>query len=341
MNRFALRAFLLLACGLIAAGALVACGGGDEKDPGAQQLIDETFGASTTAIVRAKVNASLELDPEGLLRLGGPIKLKVTGPFALSGKPRVPRFDFDIAARLASQNFTGGVVSTGKKGFVRLDDRAYTVDDAFVSNLRKSIGSATKKGGLTALGVDPRQWISDPEVKGTERVAGVDSRRVGGNVDVARMLGDVSELLDRVTGSGGGGFLSPELRKTLSAAVDSAKVDVWTGEADRLLRQILVTIDFAFKDGQQSPITGLDGGKLTIRLRLDDVNGAPVKIAAPSGARSLSKLTRDKNLGAFLKGLGSSITGGSKGDGGTAFLRCLTGAGGKSAEIVRCASKLS
>jgi hypothetical protein len=135
---------------------------------------------------------------------------------------------------------------------------------------------------------------------------------------------------------------TPQLRRQIGDAVKSAQADVWSGADDKLLRQLAVVITFAFKDSSQSPIPGLDGGRLTLRARLDDVNGAPVRIPLPKNTRPLSRLTGKGGLGTFLQGIGAGITGGvGPGDAGSKLLRCVTQASGASAEVVRCASKLA
>ena len=142
---------------------------------------------------------SFQLDPEGLLRLGGPIKLNLEGPFAVQSIGELPRFDVDFAGTLATHRFTGGVRSTGTRAFVRLDDRFYSVDDTFVSQLREGQGSQPRSG-LRALGIDPRRWLRDPRVEANERVADVDTIRIGGSVDVARLLEDLDSLLTNAGG---------------------------------------------------------------------------------------------------------------------------------------------
>lgn len=334
------RALCLLVCGVLCAAALPACGGSDEGDRAAEQAISQTFGASATAIERGKVDARLQLEPEGLLAIGGPIVLHVSGPFSVGGGS--PQLDLAVAATLAGEQYRGAIIATGEKGFVKLDDRTYSIDDAFVSKVRGGARKTTKSGLQGSLGIDPSSWITNPQTKGSEQVGGVDSERIGGDVDVSKLLADVAALLDRVGGSkSGSGFLTPELRKQIAGAVKSAKVDVWTGAKDKILRQIAVAIQFEFPSDQKPPIAGLEAGKINLRLRLDDVNGAAVKVAEPHDTRPLSELTGG-GLEAFLSGLGASLTGAGKGGAGSqAFLGCVTKAAGRSAEIVRCASKLA
>jgi len=328
---------------VLCAAALGACGGADEGESAAEKAIAQTFSSSASSIERGKVNARLQLDPEGLLAIGGPIVLKITGPFSAAGGA-LPQLDLAFAATLAGEQYDGAIISTGKKGFLKLDDRTYSIDDGFVSELRGGAQKARKSGLKDSLGIDPSAWIRNPQTKGDEPVGGVETERIGGDVEVSKLLDDIATLLDKLGGSSstsGGGFLTPKLRKQIADAVKSAKVDVWTGAQDKILRQIAVAIQFEFPSDAKPPIAGLEAGKINIRLRLNDVNGAPVKVSEPKNARPLSKLTGG-GLQTFLEGLGASLTGSAKGGiGGPPFLGCLTRANGRSAEIVRCVSKLA
>ena len=344
MTRSTLRALLVIACSGLCA-LLLACGGGSDKtsDASAERTLKQTFGTSANSIDRGRVAATVRLDPEGLLKLGGPISVRLNGPFAAPTRRNLPRFDLAFLTTLAGQRFRGNAISTGSKGFLRLDGRTYAIEDAFVARLRKGLGRAASEpqAGLKALGIDPLRWITNPESKGQERIAGVETERIGGAVNVPRLLADLGTLLDKAGGSGSS-FLRPQLREQIGDAVKSARADVWSGADDKLLRQLAVAVTFAFKDSSQSPIPGLDGGRITLRARLDDVNGAAVRIPVPAHARPLSQLTGKGGLRTFLQGIGAGITGGvGPGDAGAALLRCVTQAGGSSTEVVRCTSKLA
>jgi hypothetical protein len=343
MTRSTLRALLVIACSGLCA-VLLACGGsGATTDAGAERALKQTFGTSSSSIERGRVVATLGLEPEGLLKLGGPISVRLSGPFAAPTRRDLPRFDLAFLATLAGQHFRGSAISTGAKGFLKLDGRTYAVEDAFVARLRKGLGKAAAEpqAGLKALGIDPLRWITNPQRKGQERIGGAETDRIGGAVNVPRLLADLGTLLDRAGGAGSS-FFTPRLRTQIGDAVKSAKVDVWSDADDKLLRQLAVVVTFAFKDSSQSPIPGLEGGRITLRARLDDVNGTPVQIPAPAGARPLAQLTGKGGLRTFLQGIGAGITGGvGPGETGAALLRCITQARGASAEVVRCTSKLA
>ena len=235
------------------------------------------------------------------------------------------------------------MLSTGRAAFVQLDGRSYKVDREFVAKLRQGLSEAanSKQPGLKALGVDPLRWISGAQERGEESIGGVDTTRISANVKVATLLADIDRLLTQAGGSGGGagGLLSPQIRKQIADGVKTAKVDIWTGTEDKIMRQLEVRIDFAFEKGE-TPISGLDSGKINLRLRLNDVNKTKLSVQAPSGARPLADLTGG-SIGDFLTGIGNGLTGKGATIAGAPFLQCITGSGGKTASLVRCISKLA
>jgi hypothetical protein len=341
VTRSSPRVLLALTCTVLCTALLAACGGSGDGDgagktakpASAQAALEKTFESSTTSVDRARVTADVRLDPKGLLELGGPIAVRVTGPFAAPSSSAPARFDLAFRATLGGQKFSGAVISTGAKRFLKLDDSTYTL------GAQKQAGGTAggPHPGLKSLGIDPLRWITKPRDRGSERVAGVDTRRIAGDVDARRLLADVGTLLDKAGGANGS-FLSPGLLRQIGDAVKSARVDVWTGADDSILRQIAVVATFAFKSAQ-SPIVGLDGGRLSFRVRLDDVNGAPLRIATPPSPRPLSEVTGEGGLRAVLAGIGAGLTGGI-GGGAIELVGCVTKAGGSSVDLVRCVSKL-
>ena len=344
MTRSLRHLLAVLACLALCGALLTACGGDDESEAeGPRQLLEQTFGSGASAIDNGRLNVAFQLDPKGLLGLGGPIKLALDGPFTVPGKGQLPQFEVDFAATLAREVFKGTALSTGRAAFVRLDGRDYKVDREFVAAVRESLADAQakKQPGLKALGIDPLRWISGAQERGEESIGGVDTTRISGNVKVATLLADIDRLLSNAGGSGGGlgGLLSPQVRKQISDGVKTAKVDVWTGTDDKIMRQLAVRIDFAFKAGQ-TPIPGLESGKINLRLRLTDVNETKLSVEAPTDSRPLSDLTGG-SIGDFLTGIGNGLTGKGASIAGAPFLACITGSNGNTTSLVRCISKLA
>jgi hypothetical protein len=344
MTRSLRHVLAALVCVALCGALLTACGGDDESEAeGPRQLLEQTFGSGASAIDNGRLNVAFQLDPKGLLALGGPIKLALDGPFTVPGKGQLPHFEVDFAATLAREIFRGTALSTGRAAFVRMDGRDFKLDREFVAGVRESLAAAEakKQPGLKAFGIDPLRWISGAQERGEETIDGVDTTRISGNVKVATLLGDIERMLSTAGGAGGGlgGLLSPEIRKQISDGVKTAKVDVWTGTEDKILRQLAVRIDFAFEGGE-TPIPGLESGKINLRLRLTDVNETKLTVKAPTSARPLSDVTGG-SIGDFLAGIGNGLTGKGASIAGAPFLACITGSNGNTTSLVRCVSELA
>jgi ABC-type amino acid transport substrate-binding protein len=333
-----LRGILLLACLAAAAVLLAACGGDGKQEPTPAEILGQTFRSSASAIEDGRLNLSFRLDPEGLLAVGGPVRFTLDGPFRAPRAGRLTQFDIDFVATLAEKEYAGSVLSTGTKVLVTLDDGTYRVDDATVARLRRP---ASGRAGVPVTGFDPLRWIGAPQRRADERVAGVDTIRIGGRLNVVALLADLDGLLRKAGGSQtGSALLAPKLRRQIAAAVESSTVDIWTGAKDKVLRQLAVKILFFFKDGS-SPLQALNGGTINLRMRLDDVNeqAEPASaFAAPEGGRSrpLAELTGG-GADNILKGVGAGLTGGK----GRELFACLTAANGSSPKLVRCVSRLA
>jgi hypothetical protein len=345
MTRHTPRALLALISAALCAVALAACGDADEQSSAeASQTLSQMV-AATSKIESGKLTASFELAPDGMAALGGAIKLRASGPFTAPAAGELPRTKLAIAGSLGGQAFGATALSTGKRAYLNLDGHDYRVDDELVDAVSKALGN-TRGGGFATLGLDPRAWIKNPQDKGEESVGGVDTNRVSGSLDVQRLLADIVELLGSAGGANDfGDFFTPKLRKQIADSVKSAKVDVWTGADDDILRQLEVDLDFAFEKGK-APLPGLDGGLAKLRLRLDDVNATTVDVSALKDARPLSKLFSDGGLGSLLGGLGGSGAttpggGAAGGKQGEELLKCLQSAGGSSDAIASCAAKLA
>ncbi|MEA2139205.1 MAG: hypothetical protein QOG56_2355 [Solirubrobacteraceae bacterium] len=343
VNRSKLRALLVLACAALCAGLLAACGETDERAASSASSVLEQTLAATSDLDSGRLSGRLRLEPDGLLALGGPIVLTATGPFAApaaaagAGPGPGPRFDIALGGAIAGSSLRARASSTGKRAYLRLGDRDYALG-GYGSHAHGRRAKA--RGALGARGLNPVAWVKDPEEHGGAIIDGVETTHVTGDLDVARLLADVAKLLDG--GRGGDGLLTPTLRKQIAGAVKTAKVEIWTGVSDRILRRLTAVVDFTFKDASQSPITGLDGGRIDLRLRLDDVDKTTFEVATPQHARPLSALIGDADLGALLSGFGRSLgPRASGGDGGEALLHCIAQAGGDAAKAVRCASRVA
>jgi hypothetical protein len=85
--------------------------------------------------------------------------------------------------------------------------------------------------------------------------------------------------------------LTDEQRRLVTEAVRSARMDVWTGADDRILRRLRLEVDYAIPEEVQEEARGLTSGQLALAVTIADL-GEDQEIEAPEGARPLEELLR-------------------------------------------------
>lgn len=352
---------LLVLCALT--GGLVACGGDDSDD--VDTILSETFGEGKD-VKSGRLDVSLRLNAKGLKQLQGPLGVRLSGPFESTKPTELPRFDFEASVDTGGQQIKAGAVSTGEKGFLKLQDQAYDMGDELYKQFQEGYAQTAKcteedgggGGSFAALGVNPKSWLTDAENAGEEKVAGAETTRVTGQVDVPKFLDDVNRILARSNPqqqadpcakpkanrpkAQGTRELSESDRKAIADAVKDARVDIWSANEDRTLRRINVTLKFVVPEAERQKAGGLESGDLRFDMTLGALNEKQA-IDAPENARPLEELT-----GALTAGTGQSGTGGAAAQpeqqqpqgeqqaGGSKYEQCLADAGQDVTKLQDC-----
>jgi hypothetical protein len=343
----------------LAAVLLSACGGGGGGPQNAQDLLKQTF-ASGHDYKSGRISAGLTFDGQGLKTLTGPVQLNVSGPFQTSGKGKLPQLDLSLALQTAGSGTTIGIVSTGDKGYLRLQKQAFVLDDATFQKLKSTYEqSASKSNGastgpsLKTLGIDPLRWLKNPTVaSATESIGGTDTYHVTAAIDVAKFTTDLSTLLSKASALSSTtklpSTLSAQQRQDIVNSVKTATLEVWTGKDDKALRRLRLAVDLDVPAAVRPRVGGLSTGHLGFDLTIADLNKSQ-DISAPADAQPLSSL--QALLGGTTSGLGSSsgtgtattpanpaTPGPTGGAGSTKYLDCLAKAKSDVAKTQRCAS---
>ena len=276
---------------IAAAAAIAACGGAAPAKKAAAvktspaALVSQTFSASNT-INSGRVALAVTLTLDGLKQLGGkPVTLDVSGPFQ-RGPGNDISTDLTATIQAASTSANIGIDKVGKKIYLGIAGTFYALPAS--SKARPSTGVTGASGILSALGIDPKTWLTDPHIVGTASVGGVATEHLTAQINVANVLNDVSKLVSSATGATGAGTSSSTLA-LVESAISSAQIDVYTGVADHIVRRFDLAIAFTVPQIAASALGGLTGGSLKLDVTLTDLN-QPQTITAPANPQPSSKL---------------------------------------------------
>ena len=282
---------------LLAAVLIAACGGssgGGDEDP--QQVLDETFASGEAKDVNSGV-VEFVLDASGQ-SAGEDASVNVSfgGPFQDLGDGQLPGFDFsfDLAVNSPDQDvsFAGAATSTGDAGFLTFMGTTYEVDgeifDAFKTGFEETqadpAGGADAASQLEELGIDPSNWLTNLTNEGTEDVEGTETIHISGDANIPAIIEDLQSAAAQA------GDQAPEIPADQLAqiedAVSEARIDVFTGADDRILRRLAVTFAIDIPEDVQE-----GGGNFSVDLSvtLSQLNEEQT-ITAPADSRPLSEL---------------------------------------------------
>jgi hypothetical protein len=294
---------------------LAACGGAGS--PSAVSLVSDTF-SSHKPIESGRIDLSFTLTPVGSVgapATGRPVALRVQGPFQSLGPARLPRFALALTLMSAGHTLRAGATSTSGQLFIELAGAAFRAPASIVQALQQGYAQATHTASsaaslstFAALGVNPGEWLVHPSIAGHIDIAGTETVHLTAALDVPRFLADVKKLagargalgLGSATPGLGLGLLSASGISALQSSVHSAKVDVYTGAHDHLLRRLAVSGAISTTPQTQAALGGLGSANLELVLQFAGLN-EPQEIAPPSHPQPISQL-----LGA-LERLGSAL----------------------------------
>ncbi|HVL96489.1 MAG TPA: hypothetical protein VM266_11575 [Solirubrobacteraceae bacterium] len=251
-----LRPLLVFAALVPTAAGLVACGGGDDAataDDSVSELLDKTF-TGKKDVKSGRVDFKIKMDVQGGGQVSGPVDLTLSGPFQSNGKAKLPNLDIDLSFNGAGQSFKGGVAITGDKGFVNFNGQEYAVSDEVFTQFKQGYEQAAAKSSnesdpsMATLGINPKNWLTNPKNEGDAKVGDADVVKITGGVDVAKLLDDVNQALAKAGQLGVQGSqqlpdqLTEEQKQQVANAVKDVRVEIYTGKEDAILRRMLIAL---------------------------------------------------------------------------------------------------
>jgi hypothetical protein len=353
------------------AGVLVlaACGSSSSSDGGAsgnaQSLLTQTF-SGAHKVDSGVLNVALTFNPTGSSTLSGPISVGLSGPFQSRGTGKLPASDFTVSIGALGQHGSLGVISTGTTGYITLQGSAYQLPAADFSTLQSSFSSVasgsggSSTGALSRLGIDPLHWLRNPSVVGTETVGGAATTHIRAGVNVAALLADIDTFLAKTAKTtAAAGKLPSSIpaasQQKIAAAVKNARVDVWTGQSDKTLRKLALSLTVPVTGQISTVLGGLTSTGVALTLQYAGLN-QPQTITAPANVQPYSQFTAKlSGLLSAVQGSLGGAAGSSAGSGSTStpstgsgnatgiskYTKCLQQAGSDVTKMQKCASLLN
>jgi hypothetical protein len=262
--------------GLLAAAALVwvGCGGGAS----ANEALSET--ADNLGKIRSgDLSLRLAVEATG----GEQVGFELEGPFAFSEREQLPVAEIDVTQIAGDERTTITFLSTGEAAYVRIGEETFELPRAQTERLRGVGGEPESGGGLAALRIE--DWFGDAELSDGGEVGGAETDRVSAKLDVVSAANDLLELA-RAFGGIDAQALEGASAEQLERAVDSASIDVFTGEEDRLLRRLVIDARLgADLPPELEEAAGAFGGaRFALELGIADPN-RPVSVEEPEDAQ--------------------------------------------------------
>jgi len=343
-SRFRPLLLVLVALGL--AAFVSACGGGGGNDKNATSLLNTAF---HQPIKSADVNFNLQLQVTGVQSLSAPISFRFSGPYVNNGSGKLPSMDLTANIVGGGQSVPFGLTSTGDDLFVKVRGQAYEVGKQTVARLNQQLAQQKPKSNstsLSALGIHPSTWLTNAKNAGDSTVGGTKVTHISAKLDVAKVLDDLNQLVQKApTSSLGGASKPPQLsdqqKSEIQKIVKDPQIDVYVSKSDNTLRRLATSLQLSVPKDQQSKVNGATGGTLQISIEFDNVGGNQ-KITAPAGAKPISDLAGQLN--ALSGSLGASAGGssGSGSSGGTPsakqfqdYAKCIQKAGSNNAAAIQ------
>jgi hypothetical protein len=347
-----LRPAVLLSLLLALVFAVAACGGGSDDEASSStdvnELLTQTFTGSKD-LKSGNLDLALKVEAQGgESQVQGPVSISLSGPFQAQDEGKLPKFKLEAAFEGAGQSIKAGATSTGDKGYLSFQGTDYVVEDRVFDQFKAGFEQAQKQGSdqkqsFASLGMDPRNWLTDPQNAGDSKVGDDDTIKITGGIDVAKLLDDVNNALSKASALGLGGAgqvpekLTEQQKREVAEAVEDPRVEIYTGKEDTILRRLVVNLGIDDKASGSSGRVGFD-------VSITDLN-EDQDIAEPADAKPF------KDLLGQLGGLGLGGAGGASsgsGSGGSSssedlekFSQCITEAGEDVEKARKCSDLLS
>jgi hypothetical protein len=238
-----------------------------------------------------------------------PIDLNVDGVVDSAGKSA----DVNLSVKLGQNPINAEIRTGGGKTWLQIDGKWY---DLPASTLSATTGTALPSGLstgnldagkiLAAIG-DPAKLIDNASVS-SEKVEGIDSDKVSGDVNIAGVATAVANLSKTAGSSGATTTSQAQIDKTvaqLKKIVKTAHVDIWVGKSDHKVHRVAFSVNAAM-DASTKASSGIDSA--VVNLDVTTVDASAPDVSAPSSVGTSAEL-QTALIGLLGKVMGGAATG--------------------------------
>jgi hypothetical protein len=235
-----------------------------------------------------------------------PIQLGLDGVLDSAGKSG----DVNVSVTLGKSPIEAEVRTGGGKSWIQVDGKWYDLPaDALSSTAGQSLPTGASASNLDAGKIlaaigDPSKLLENASVS-SEKVEGIDSDKVSGDVNIAGVANAVAGLSQTVGGSTAKPPTQAEIDKVvtqLNNVVKKAHVDLWVGKSDHKVHRVTFAVDAAM-DAATQKSSGIDS--VTMNLDVTTVDAEAPDVSAPSSVGTPAEFQ------AALMGLLGKVMGGA------------------------------
>ena len=247
-------------------------------------------------------------NPQLALFTKQPISLTLDGIVDSGGKSA----DVAVSVTLGSQPIKVDIRTGGGKSWLQIDGKWYDLPaNALSSTTGQSLPSGASASNLDAGKIlaaigDPAKLLDNASVT-SEKVAGIDSDKVSGDVNIAAVAKAAATLS---TSMGGTSSSTPptqaEIDKVvtqLQKVVKKAHVDLWVGKSDHKVHRVAFAVDGTM-DAATKTSSGIDSLKLNLDVTTVDASAPDVSAPASVGSPAELQTALIGLLGKVMGGAG-------------------------------------
>jgi hypothetical protein len=165
-------------------------------------------------------------------------------------------------------------------------------------NQAQAQGQQNSSTFFDQFGIDPSTWLTNVSNEGTTDVEGTSTIHIHGDADVPKILSDVQKIAKETGGSAQS--LTPSQVDQVQSAIKTASIDVYSGESDKLLRKLALTLTI---EPPASTSSGVSSVNVNFSVSLGSVNESQT-ITAPSNPKPIKDLLQQFGGGSLAPLLG-------------------------------------